>query len=614
MKIIKLFIWLIKVGDVSISPIVRNCTFFFNVLILLIIPTLLNAFFINRDEYISFSPVYPCGILVKYGASFPYILFIPFTVSYTLSLIACLCSNRIVRIGWKTVVYVAAFFLCAINIFILLNFKTMLSPSIVLLLNETDTTESFDFIQSYIWDIHSIYAYVIIIMIAAFLIVMELFNRKMKYVAERVYIKVFTLIVLLYMFCRFVPPCIQFLNLFKCDDLDSVEFWYLDYRPDCNTLTNVIYSFYTFKVSQNELLQSKSHTLNLQKGSISSSESFIILVIGESFNKHHSELYGYGHHTNPHLLQEQKDSNLFLFSDVVTPYNMTSHVMKNLFSVNSMMDKESWERYPIFPAIFRDAGFNVYFWDNQKTSGKADVSDFSIFSYLYDPDVVRRSYTGCNNIPYEFDMDLLKDFFNNEKRITRKSFVIFHLRGQHDMAENRYPHTGNYNYFTSDSIVGDYSNKQKSQIAFYDNATRYNDDVIYYLINKIRDQESVIVYLSDHGEEVHDFRNHYGRTQENVKTIGILRYQYEIPFMIWCSKKYQERYPEKIKSIESALNKPFMIDNTCQILFDLAEISNCIYYKKERDLISPSYHPYVYRRVQDNVIYEDIMKTDNIIK
>ena len=69
---------LIKVGDVLISPIYNNSAFFMNVLLLLIIPTLLNAFFINRDEYISFSSDYPLGILIKYGASFPYILFIPF--------------------------------------------------------------------------------------------------------------------------------------------------------------------------------------------------------------------------------------------------------------------------------------------------------------------------------------------------------------------------------------------------------------------------------------------------------------------------------------------------------------------------------------------------------
>ena len=604
----------LKIGDILISPMVNNGTFFLNVLLLLIFPTLLNAYFINRDEYVSFSSAYSFGVLVKYGASFPYVLFIPFIVSYVLSLIPLLCQRKKVIIVWKVIVYSATFVLCAINIFLLLNFKTMLSPSIVLLLKETDATESIDFIQSYIVDIHSIYAYIIIILIGALLVFIELFNKKKIVIVDSSLSKVLLLMVLLYMSWRFVHPCRQFLNLFKCEDLDSVEFWYLDYRPDCNTLTNVIYSFYTFEVSKKELSQSKYHTLNLQQGSSSSSEAIVILVIGESFNKYHSELYGYKLHTNPHMAQELRNGNSFVFSDVVTPYNMTSHVMKNLFSVNSLMDNESWGMFPIFPAIFRDAGFKVLFWDNQKTTEKADVSDFSIFSYLYDPEVVKISYSECNYTPYDFDMDLLCDFFSIEDRLVKKSLSIFHLRGQHDMAENRYPHTDNYNHFVIDSITGDYTDKQKLQIAFYDNATRYNDYVMYNLINKIRDLESVVVYISDHGEEVHDYRNHYGRTQENMKTKGILKYQYEVPFMIWCSNKYQERYPEKVKAIQAALDQPFMIDNTCQILFDLAEIRHCAYYHKERNLISPSYSPYAYRRVQDNVIYEEVMKEKEPIK
>ena len=601
---------LIRLGDVLISPIANNCAFFLNVLLLLIIPTIINAFFINYVEYISISPDYPWGILIKYGASFPYILFIPFLVSYILSLIACLCSNKKVKIIWKIVIYIILGVLFAVNVFLLINFKTMLSPSIILLLHETDTTESFDFIQNYFWDIHSLYTYLLIILIISLLIGMEHINNKMRSVVECVYIKPFVLIVMFYMFWRFTPPFKQFISLFKCNDLDAVEFWYLDYRPDCNTLTNVIYSFYTFEISKKELLQSKSQTLNLKEGATSDSESIIILVIGESFNKHHSELYGYGLHTNPHMVKEQENGNLFVFSDVVTPYNMTSHVMKNLFSVNSIMDKESWSQYPIFPAIFRDAGFYVYFWDNQKTSVNADVSDFSIFSYLYDQDVVKMSYTENNLTPYEYDMYLLKDFFSKENRMKKKSFAIFHLRGQHDMAEHRYPHTENYEYFTSDSINGEYSNKQKKQIAFYDNATRYNDDVLFYLINKVRSHDCAIVYFSDHGEEVHDYRNLYGRSQENVKTKEILKYQYEVPFMIWCSEKYQEKHPEKINAIQKALNKPFMIDNTCHILFDLAEIRNCVYYYKERNLISPAYQPYAHRRVQDNVIYEEVIGED----
>lgn len=595
-----------------LAPLIQNASFFINVLLLLILPTVLNAYCINIDEYISFSSSWRFGILVKYGASFPYILFIPYVISYILSMILYIINSIYIKKFFKIVVYGILILLFAINIFLLFNFRTMLSPSIILLLNETNNGEIRDFVQSYLFDIHSLYAYFIFgIMVLLVVIIDNKTNINKSLVNNKIF-KTFVLIMTVYMFYRSINPFRQFFKMYECKDLDSLEFWYLDYRPDTNMFTNVLYSFYTHMISKKELLRSKESTLGLNHGSFSNSKSIIVLVIGESFNKHHSELYGYTYATNPNLSQEQKKGNLFVFSDVVTPYNMTSHVMKNLFSVNSMMDSESWGDYPIFPAIFIDAGFDVYFWDNQKTTGKADVSDYSIFSYLYDPEVVKMSYTECNLTPYEYDMDLLRNFFNTVGTI-EKSFVIFHIRGQHDMAENRYPHTKEYIYFTSDSIIGDYSDKQKTQIAFYDNATRYNDDVMYRLISELREQESAIVYLSDHGEEVHDYRNHYGRTQENKKTSNILKYQYEIPFFIWCSDKYMEKNPDIVSHIQSSINKPFMIDNTCQILFDLALISNCVYYHKERDLISPSYQPYDYRRVQDNVIYEDVMK-ETLIK
>ena len=63
-----------------LAPIIQNTSFFINVLLLLILPTVLNAYCINTDEYISFSSAWRFGILVKYGASLPYILFIPYVI------------------------------------------------------------------------------------------------------------------------------------------------------------------------------------------------------------------------------------------------------------------------------------------------------------------------------------------------------------------------------------------------------------------------------------------------------------------------------------------------------------------------------------------------------
>ena len=77
--------------------------------------------------------------------------------------------------------------------------------------------------------------------------------------------------------------------------------------------------------------------------------------------------------------------------------------------------------------------------------------------------------------------------------------------------------------------------------------------------------------------------------------------------MRWCSDKYKEKHSMKIENIKIALGKPFMNDNTCQILFDIADIHSN-YNKQDRNLISTSYNPNPYRRVQNSVVYEDVIK------
>jgi heptose-I-phosphate ethanolaminephosphotransferase len=177
--------------------------------------------------------------------------------------------------------------------------------------------------------------------------------------------------------------------------------------------------------------------------------------------------------------------------------------------------------------------------------------------------------------------------------------------GQHTIAAKRYPHTAKFNIFSQDSIPDKnwITKKDKQYIAEYDNATLYNDYVVHEIIDKFRNDTAIILYFPDHGEEIYDFRNQAGRTQEKVKTSNILKYQYEIPFVIWCSNKYMEKYPEVTNSIKNAISKPFMNDNICQILFGIAGIQTP-YYHSTRDLLSPLYRPYKYRKIQDNTIYE----------
>ena len=246
----------------------------------------------------------------------------------------------------------------------------------------------------------------------------------------------------------------------------------------------------------------------------------------------------------------------------------------------------------------------TYYQDNLDTDALYYIADSMTSSY----DNVEGSDGQKNDAHFiELASALAVVDFAKETRLSAShNLVIFHLMGQHMDPGKRYPHTKEFEKFTSRDIRGDkpYLTDSKRQfIAEYDNATRYNDYVLKHIIDLFRDKNTVLVYFSDHGEEVYDYRDSYGRVDfDNQHIKEGVKYQYEVPFMIWCSNPFMEKNPQIIHDIKRALHRPFKTDEICQILFHLAQLKTA-YYRKKQDLLSPDYLPY--ERVLGNGINYD---------
>ena len=91
----------------------------------------------------------------------------------------------------------------------------------------------------------------------------------------------------------------------------------------------------------------------------------IVLIIGESFSKHHSQQYGYAQPTTPRQVRRERSGQLVKFNDVVSPWNLTSYVFKHVFSLYDVGDRGEWCDYPLFPQLFRKADYHVTFITNQ---------------------------------------------------------------------------------------------------------------------------------------------------------------------------------------------------------------------------------------------------------
>ncbi len=343
----------------------------------------------------------------------------------------------------------------------------------------------------------------------------------------------------------------------------------------------------------------------------------IIVVIGESFNRHHSNLYGYYLDTNPLLTERQKRGELHVFTDAVAPYNYTDKAMRYTISSSRARRGESWTESAMFPTVFKKAGYRVTWFSNQGAPGGSNGwLGFSCLGFIYDKEVMAESLDRWNNKIYKYDGQLLDNTLNGtdiasqsclRQDSAKYNLTVYHLIGQHVDYKERYPDEVRYRHFTSDDIQRpELSDAKRQTIAHFANATRYNDEVIDRLCRHYADEDAVLVYLSDHGDEVYDYRNHVGRSHSHNVTPGMAKAQFEIPLMIWCSDLCRLRHQDIVTKIAQSVNKPFMSDDLPHLLYDLAGIKSPEYHR-ERSILQDSYKLTERPLLSDpNLIYEKI--------
>lgn len=511
----------------------------------------------------------------------------PVFFSYLLTWFVCKIHSSIIK---YSIIFLTAL-LALITFFLYFNFSTIISPWILLLLQETNTNEASEFISTYLFTTKNIYVLLILIFI---IVLSVIFERRLK---RKISLSNYHKSVLFLLVFSFFP-----VGIFMFGKNIQLTFLRTQYQIEewrhnlggyvlPNTITNIIYSMLYLHVSgrDNEkaikccLEASKKNATCDNKDSLN-----IIFIIGESFNKYHASIYGYYLNTTPYMANERQKGNLFVFKDAVSPYNMTTFAVKNILSTNILEEGEPWFGKPAFPIIFKKAGFHVTIWDNQKPDKDVSAYDYALESYMYAPQIVPVAYHEYNSKTYDYDEYLIRSFLLESHKSLR-NLHIFHLMGQHSNASKRFPDKKQYKTLKANDIKNNLLNKyQKQTIANYDNATIYNDMIIKKIIDIFSNSSSILVYLSDHGEEVYDYRNFVGRSHEENKTQQALKYQYNIPMVVWCSDKFMKLYPEKTTSIKKAINKPFLSSNISQMLLSLASIKTP-FYREDKDILNKQY-------------------------
>ena len=297
----------------------------------------------------------------------------------------------------------------------------------------------------------------------------------------------------------------------------------------------------------------------------------VVFILGESTNRNHMHLYGYYLPNTPNLDDMAARGEISVFRDVVSPHSTTIAVLSKLFTFCNHESDKPWYEYSNLIDIMNSAGYKTYWLSNQESSGiwgnvaqiYAAHSNVSHFTRIRDS----REDDGLEDGAL---FPLVDEAI--AQRAEDKNFYVVHLMGGHGLYYNRFPYI--FTKFTKDDIQLDVNEAQKTVIAQYDDALYYNDYIVSGIIDKFRctGEDSIVVYVPDHGEAVYDEGGFTGHIEENPS-----RHMIEIPVIIWASDRFKELHPEKWAAIQAAVDNPYMTDDMIHTMLDIVYVQTADY-------------------------------------
>ena len=525
-----------------------------------------------------------------------------------------------VRLWVRRLMYVVLYSVAITDVFCFWKFGSTITPSMLLLVGETDSREAGEFFTTYInldvllspigWLVVLMLIHAIIALRKKLCRLFKLnysqlvkpFFTKVSAFADRYRIThvsaVAVVVLLVWSICSSWQNKKGMTRLMTASTIGEVEHILTEanhgefYLP----IYRLAFSIYSNELASKQVGRCIVASNNAKVDSCNYRSPNIVLIIGESYSRSHCQLYGYDVRDTPRQRKLERRGLLTKFDDVVSCWNLTSFVFKNVLSMHVVGEKGEWCDYPLFPELFRKAGYKVTFLTNQfLPEAKQAVYDFSGGFFLNNPTLSKAQFDVRNTQLHPFDDGLLADYdrFLKDGKIDLKghNLIIFHLIGQHVSYNTRFPR--DRHKFTADDYTErrpDIGNGRRRMIANYDNACLYNDSIVDQIVKRFANKNAIVIYMPDHGEEIYEpGRNIVCRNHSAEVDWPLAHYEFEVPFWIYCSHRYALAHPQVFKAIKDAKGKRFMTDALPHMLVWLAGISTKSYHP-QYNLLSPDYN------------------------
>jgi heptose-I-phosphate ethanolaminephosphotransferase len=573
-----------------------------------------------------------------------------FLDTYLTCLVLALLPAK-VRKWVRRALYVLLYAVAIVDVYCFWEFDSTITPTMLLLIGETDSREAGDFLRSYLspdvlfspvgWILLLIILHVAWTLRGRMLRMMSYRSKmllrarihRLRPVVTSLVTQASTAVLVLGMLVWGAVSSwnnkVGMTRLMTAPTIGSVEHILTekDHATFYLPIYRLAFSIYSNKLASAQIDRCIEAAQSVKVDSCSYRSPNIVLIIGESYGKVHSQQYGYRMKTTPRQKRRERTGLLTRYTDVVSCWNLTSFVFKNFLSMHVIGQKGEWCDYPLFPELFRKAGYRVTFLTNQfLPQAKEAVYDFSGGFFLNNPTLSEAQFDTRNTSLHRFDDGLLTDYDNFLKsgdiKLARKrgeamegnnNLIIFHLIGQHVTYRTRYPK--DRARFTADDYADwrpDLTPKKRAMLADYDNAVLYNDSIVDAIVRRFENEDAIVIYMPDHGEECYEpGRDFICRNHSAAVDWPLAHYEFEIPFWIWTSRKYAARHPEVFKAVKGARNRRFMTDALPHLMVWLAGISAKDYHEAY-NLLSPDYDEMRPRILKNTADYDKLRDAERL--
>lgn len=324
--------------------------------------------------------------------------------------------------------------------------------------------------------------------------------------------------------------------------------------------------------------------------------TLVVMIIGESCNRNHMSVYGYGRETTPRL---KSRDDIVVFDNVISSNSSTLNSVMNFLTERNIGNPLPIDSCIHIFDVFHSADYKSYWISNQSPIG---LWDNGVTNLAQNADVVKfvnvmASSSMESTTMKSFDESLIEPLNTAINDEAKNKIVFLHLIGSHTSYNKRYP--SDYEVFNGSS-----DNKQ-AIIDAYDNSILYNDfviDSVFSLLGFYSQQHPEVrvsaLYFSDHGENVYDEGEYAGHDYSDK----IPHANIEIPFIFWFSQSQTNYLEEHCSFFERDASTPYMIDDLFHTIIDLGGIStNCL--DASRSFINSNYDASRKRLLEDKNYY-----------